>query len=114
MRKFDTTSIIVLSVFLISIWVKDGFDAFWKIVRDLFMIMCACIVCINQITAVFFGDSVFTLIFKSSITFAIVGLILELLCISRGTFGKFFGKFSFWLVGFPVSFVLNFFASKIF
>ncbi|MEG1351113.1 MAG: hypothetical protein RSC85_01365 [Bacilli bacterium] len=84
MRKFDTTSIIVLSVFLISVWVKDGFDAFWKIVRDIFMIMCACIVGINQIIVVFFGDSVCTLIFKSSITFAIVGLILELLCISRG------------------------------
>ena len=62
---------------------------------------------LNQITIQINGDSLSTNLFQTGITFFIVGIILELLNIKKGKFGKYFGKIAFWIIGFPVAFLLN-------
>lgn len=106
--------IILWCIILINVWITKGFDAFWDIVNNLAIATWFWITSFNQIAVVFFGESILTILFKGSITFALVGLLLEFLFIKRGSFGKFFGKVSFWIIGFPVSFALDFIASKIF
>lgn len=62
---------------------------------------------VNQITIQINGDSLLTNLFQTSITFFTVGIIFELLNVKKGKFGKYFGKVTFWLIGFPVAFILN-------
>ena len=89
------------------IYQVNGVDAVMNYIENLFSSVWFILVMMNNITVPFLGDSVLSLIFGSFITFSIVGLILELFNIPRGKFGHYFGKTVFWLVGIPVSFVLN-------
>lgn len=102
-KEFFKTIIIICGIsFVLSGWdaALNTFCFLMKVCWDILKL-------INQITIQINGDYLITNLFKTSITFAIVGILLELLCIKRGKFGKFFGKTAFWLVGYPVAFVLN-------
>ena len=48
-----------------------------------------------------------TNLFQTCVTFSIVGIIFVLFNIKKGKFGKYFGKMAFWIIGFPVAFLLN-------
>lgn len=60
------------------------------------------------------GDGILTGFFLHYIVYALVGFVFELFNIKKGYFGKLFGKAAYWIVGIPVSFILNFFSSMLF
>jgi hypothetical protein len=69
---------------------------------------------LNSIALQLIGDSILTLLLKTSITYFIVGLILIICNIPRGKLGHLIGKTLFWIVGFVVVFVLNIIAGLVF
>ena len=104
----ETKKIIIPIIVLCGIsFYLGGWDAALDTFCSLMKVCWDILKLINQIIIQINADSLITNLFKTSITFAIVGLLLELFCIKRGKFGKFFGKTAFWLVGYPVAFVLN-------
>ena len=89
------------------IFIGGGIIAVWDFIVLILETLWLILYNINNITTLINGDSVLTIILKSSITFSLVGVLLEYLNIRRGKFGYFFGKISNWLIGFPVAIVLN-------
>ena len=106
MKELKSLFIIVIVPCGLS-FVLSGWDAALNTFCSLMKVCWDVLNLVNQITIQINGDSLITNLFQTSVTFAIVGLLLELFCIKRGKFGKFFGKTAFWLVGYPVAFVLN-------
>lgn len=60
------------------------------------------------------GDGILTGFFLHYIVYVFVGFVLELFNIKKGCFGKLFGKAVYWIIGIPVSFILNCFSSILF
>lgn len=92
----------------------NGLNGVLQLIKNLRITLWSVLKMLNLITINFTGDTILALIFSSGITFIIVGILLELFNITKGIFGRFFGKISFWLIGIPVSFVLNILGRLIF
>ena len=99
--------LILLLMFFNQDFSYDFFKSFTILILAIFQFM-------NLFSVGLIGDSVLTLIFKTAITFVVVGIVLEVFSIPKGTFGKWFGKGAFWLIGLPVSFILNILSKLIF
>lgn len=108
MKKRDREAIASMVILLIIVFATQGITGVFDFIINMATMFWAMLIMLNQVSVGLTGDTVLVLIFSTTITFGIVGIILELLNIPRGTFGHYFGKFAFWLVGFPVSFILNF------
>ena len=68
---------------------------------------------INLVSINITGDSILVALFATSLEYLIVGLLFKIFKIEKGFFGKIFGKTSYFLVSFPVTFILNFIAIKV-
>ena len=60
------------------------------------------------------GDGILTGFFLYYIVYTFVGFVFELFNVKKGCFGKLFGKATYWIIGIPVSFILNYFSSILF
>ena len=107
MTRKNLKDIFYILLVISLIFYLEGFIG----IKTLLLIMWELLKLINLVFVNLTGDTILTILFKSSITFFLVGLALEIFNIPRGKLGKIFGKVSFWLIGFPVSFVLNFIAN---
>ena len=114
MRKKDKEAILSLIIFMLLIFYTGGLKAVWNFICNMFEVAWYFFVMLNSVAIEITDDSIITLLLKSSITFGIVGIILEVINAPRGKFGSIFGKALFWAVGFPVSIILNFIGSLIF
>lgn len=101
------TIIIVILIIFIATGIK-GVLSFLDVVKLVFITLVSAI---NSLSIALIGDSILTLIFKSTITYFIVGLILLFFNIKRGRFAKYFGKASYYFIGYFITIVLNFIAS---
>ena len=114
MKKKDREIIPGLIVFTVFVFYASGIDGVFTFWHNLAVSIWGALCIFNQITLGIVGDSILTLTFKSSITFLIVGIIIEIINAPRGKFGHYLGKGLFWVVGLPVSFILNFIGSLLF
>lgn len=114
MGKKDKKAIFSIILILGLIFYYQGINGLFGFLKTMGITMWEILKMINMVLIEIIGDSILKFLFKTTITFLIVGFILEFLSISKGTFGKWFGKVAFWLIGFPVSFLLNLLSGLIF
>lgn len=114
MNPKDKKTLISLIIFICIIFYYNGFIGVIQFIKRLTNHFWIILKTLNIITVKYTGDSILTLIFSSIITFVIIGVIFDYFNIPKGTFGKIFGKFSFWLIGIPISFIFNFIGKLIF
>lgn len=106
----DKRLIMIITIILIIFFESGvkGILSFLDVVKHVFFTLVSAI---NSFSIVLIGDSILTLLFKSTITYFIVGLILLFFNIKRGRFAKYFGKASYYFIGYFITIVLNFIAS---
>ena len=114
MNRKNKEALFSLLILILILFCTSGIDAVWKFLCNLAQAMWGALCIYNQVIVGFAGNSVLALIFKSSITFFIVGIILEAFNLPKGKIGHYLGKGLFWLVGLPVSLILNFIGSLLF
>ncbi|MGE5456560.1 MAG: hypothetical protein ACM3O4_05620 [Ignavibacteriales bacterium] len=114
MRKKDKEAIFSLIIFMLFVFYTGGLKAVWVFICNMVQVVWLFFIMLNSVAIEATNDSIITLLLKSSITFGIVGIILEAINAPRGKVGSIFGKALFWVVGFPVSIILNFIGSLIF
>lgn len=68
----------------------------------------------NVVSVNITGDGILTGFFLHYIVYTLVGFAFELFNVKKGCFGKLFGKSAYWIIGIPVSFILNYFSSILF
>ena len=107
MKRKDKESLVSLILIIGIIFYFKGLNGVLEFIKNLSIAFWSVLKMLNLITVQSTGDTILTLIFSSIITFMIVGIILELFNIPKGKFGRLFGKVSFWLIGIPISFILN-------
>ena len=113
--KIKVKEVLISLILLICIaFCFNGLNGVLKLIKNLCITWLSVLKMLNLITVNFTGDSILTLIFSSGITFIIVGILLELFNITKWDLGRFFGRISFWLIGIPVSIVLNIIGRLIF
>ena len=113
-KRKDKESLVSLILIIGIIFYFKGLNGVLEFIKNLSIAFWSVLKMLNLITVQSTGDTILTLIFSSSITFMIVGIILELFNIPKGKFGILFGKVSFWLIGIPISFILNILGRLIF
>lgn len=113
MRRKDKEAILSLIIFMMLILYTGGLKAVWSFICNMFEVVWYFFIMLNSVAIEITDDSIITLLLKASITFGIVGIILEAINAPRGKIGSIFGKTLFWVVGFPVSIILNFISSLI-
>ena len=101
------TIIIVILIIFIATGIK-GVLSFLDVVKLVFITLVSAI---NSLTIALIGDSILTLLFKSTITYFLVGLILSFYNKKRGRFAKYSGKASYYFIGYFITIMLNFIAS---
>lgn len=101
------TIIIVILIIFIATGIK-GVLSFLDVVKLVFITLVSAI---NSLSIALIGDSILTLIFKSTITYFLVGLILLFFNIKRGRVAKNFGKVSYYFINYFVAVILNIIAS---
>ena len=111
MRRKDKEAILSLIIFVLLIFYTGGLKAVWDFICNIVQVVWYFFIMLNTVAMEITNDSIITLLLKSSITFGIVGIILEVINAPRGKIGSIFGKTLFWAVGFPVSIILNFISS---
>lgn len=99
---------------LVLVYYSGGFEAVGEIIKSFTMVTGIVLSSINSFTLSLYDSSIVDILLRTSIVFILAGLILDLFNISKGRSGSIFGKFLFWLIGIPVSIILNFIASFIF
>lgn len=114
MRRKDRETIISLILTICIIFYFNDLNVVLKFFENLSITFWSILKMLNLITVQTNGDTILALTFSSGITFMIVGVVLELFNIPKGNFGRYFGKISFWLIGMPVSFILNIIGRLIF
>lgn len=114
MKRKDKETLVSLILIIGIIFYFKGLNGVLEFIKNLSSAFWSVLKMLNLITVQSTGDTILTLIFSSSITFMIVGIILELFNIPKGKFGRLFGKVSFWLIGIPISFILNILGRLIF
>lgn len=117
-RKKEEFSIIgaIITMIILSVvaFNNGGFTALFKLWNDFCTIFLAVFVWMNMITISLTGDSIITILLSSSIIFIIVGFVFSYIDAPKGKIGHLFGKTLFWLIGIPVTFILNFIGKIIF
>ena len=111
MRKRNITTIMnwdFLRIILILVLVYRASGL--KGVGEIFNTTIKMLSFINLVSINITGDSILVTLFATSLEYAIVGLIFKIFKIKKDNFGKIVGKLSFYLVSFPVTFILNFIA----
>lgn len=101
-KRVITITIIIL-IFFFATGIK-GVLSFLDVVKLVFITLVSAI---NSLTIALIGDSIYTLLFKSTITYFLVGLILSFYNIKHGRFAKYFGKVSYYIIGYFVAVILN-------
>jgi len=114
MKRKNNETIISLILMICIIFYFNGLNGVLKFFENLSITFWSVLKMLNLITVQSTGDTILALTFSSGITFMIVGILLELFNIPKGTFGRYFGKISFWLIGMTVSFILNIIGRLIF
>jgi hypothetical protein len=92
---------------LIFIYIGGGLTALLNFSNDLATIILELLKIINIVSMSYNGVHVLVLLFSTTVTFLLVGIILEEINSPRGRTGSYFGKLLFWLIGIPVSLILN-------
>ena len=85
----------------------NGIDGVLTTFNNLKLIMWEWLKILNTICVSIMGDGFLTNLFLHYIVYALVGFLFEVFTIKKGKFGKIFGKVAYWLLGIPVSFILN-------
>lgn len=106
--------IILLFLIIYTGFKSDGFNGVLTCFETLGCIMCEWLKLLNIASIYITGDSILTHFFFYYIVYTIVGLIFELFNIKKGYFGRLFGNATYWIIGIPVSFILNYFSSMLF
>ena len=106
--------VIILILLINSAFSSNGFNGVFELFRQLFVIIFGILKIMNVFSLFATGDSIFTKIFSGYFIYVCVGFLFELVNIKNGCFGKIFGKVSYWIVGFPVSALLNWISTLIF
>lgn len=110
MRKRSITTIMnwdFLRIILILVLVYRASGL--KSVGEIFNTTIKMLSFINLISINIAGDSILVALFATSLEYLIVGLLFKIFKIEKG----FFGKTSYFLVSFPMTFILNFIAIKV-
>lgn len=102
------SSVLGFITFLVFVLIFCGPKVAVDFLWNMFQIFPAILNILNEIVLAITGDHIITILLGTTITFFVVGLLLEIFNIPRGKFGSAIGSLMFWLVGFPVSFILNF------
>lgn len=92
----------------------DGINGIFNNFQILGTTMWETLKMMNVISFEITNDGILTDFFKYYIAYFLVGLLFEVFNIKKGYFGKVFGKISYWIMGIPVSIVLNLFSNLLF
>lgn len=114
MSNADKKTLLGFGFLLYCVYLKDGIKGVFLAIKEIFISTWDFICLFNFASIQITGDSILVSLYTTPITFTIVGFVLELLHIKKGKFGKYFGKLLFYIIGIPVSFVLNLIAIVIF
>lgn len=114
MSKADKKSLLGFGFLLYFVYKKSGIKGVFWALKEIFISTWNFICLLNFTSVQITGDSILVALYATPITFTIVGFAFELLHIKKGKFGKYFGKLLFYLIGIPVSFILNLIAIVIF
>jgi len=93
---------------------SDGINGLFTNFKNLGYTMWGVLRMLNVVSINISGDGILTNFFLHYIVYVLVGLVFELVNMKKGCFGKLFGKAAYWIIGIPVSFVLNYFSSLLF
>lgn len=93
---------------------SNGINGIFSNFKDLGFTIWELLKFINFTYETITGDGLLTGLVSHYIVYFLVGLLFELFNVQKGYFGKVFGKVSYWLIGIPVSIVLNILSSVIF
>ena len=93
---------------------SNGINGIFTNFKNLVYTMWELLSFFNIVSVNITGDGILTGFFLHYIVYAFVGFVLELFNIKKGCFGKLFGKAAYWIIGIPVSFILNCFSSILF
>lgn len=107
MKRQSNEAIVSFVMLIILVFMFQGVTGVFEFIKNMWLVFSAMLIALNQASLELSGDTVLVLLFSTTITFAVVGILLELWNIPRGKFERAFGKLAFWVVGFPVAFVLN-------
>lgn len=103
----------LIFIFLFVLF-TNGWHAGLGFIKNIFYTIFSLFGMLDQVSLATSGDHITTLMFQTTVTFLIVGIVLEVINAPRGRIGSILGKALFWLIGFPVSFVLNIIFNLIF
>ena len=106
--------IIMLLLIIYNGFSNDGIVGIFANLNVLLMMLKKLLGLVNIFIVNITGDGILTNLFFHYVVYIIVGLVLELFNIKKGCFGKLFGKAAYWIIGIPVSFILNYFSTVIF
>lgn len=106
----DKRIISIISIIFI-IFLATGINGVLNFLDVVKLVFITLVSAINSLTIALIGDSIYTLLFKSTITYFLVGLILSFYNIKHGRFAKYFGKVSYYIIGYFVAVILNIIAS---
>lgn len=105
---------IILILIICTGFRNDGIAGIFENLNTLLIIVKELLGLLNIFTVNITGDGILTDFFLHYIVYALVGFVLELFNVKKGCFGKLFGKAAYWIIGIPVSFILNYFSSILF
>lgn len=114
MSKADKKSLLGIGFLLYFVYKKNGIKGVFWALKEIFISAWNFICLLNFTSVQITGDSILVALYSTPITFAIVGFVFEILHIKKGKFGKYFGKLLFYIIGIPISFILNLIAIVIF
>jgi len=92
---------------LLVVFLFTGFSGLSIVIRSAAQVFWLLLLELNEATVKIYGITIWETMINSTLTFFAVGCLLEALNIPRGKFGFYFGKISFWLIGYPISFVTS-------
>ena len=102
----DKRIISIVSIIFI-IFLATGIKGVLNFLDVVKLVFITLVSAINSLTISLIGDSILTLLFKSTITYFLVGLILLFFNIRHRRFAKYFGKASYYFIGYFISIILN-------
>ena len=101
---------IIIGIFLIVYagFYSNGIEGALTNLKSLVSVFWQLLIFLNATIVKITGDGILTNFFLHYIVYALVGLLFEFFSIKKGCFGKLFGKVSYWIIGIPVSIILNY------
>lgn len=99
---------------LVIVLLKKGVHGILEFIKQTGDVVCAFFGWMNTMIVGLTGNGFFTVLFGSAFVFVIFGFIMDFFDFPRGKIGSIFNKILFWLIGFPVSFILNYLSWLVF